>query len=73
MAGAYSALVFTREEVLGFLDNDNDPDEPICDGSDDDLGMLEPDDSSDDSDLEGQRLGQGLHSNVIHVDCTESS
>lgn len=66
------------EEVLDFLDDDDDLDEPICDGSDDDLGMLELDDR-DDSDLEGQRqLGQRKQKQVLHVihvrvDCTKSS
>ncbi len=59
MEGPSSSRVFTTEEVLNCLDNDDYLDEPICDGSDDDLGMLDTDgsgdDDSNDSDLEEQR------------------
>ena len=53
MAGANSSCTFTMDEVLDTLD---DMDEPIVDGSEDDLGM-EIVSESDESDLE-QRLVQ---------------
>ena len=34
MAGSHSSHVYTMEEVLGILE---DGDEPMCDGSDDDF------------------------------------
>lgn len=50
MAGAPSRRAYTMEEVMGMLDS---VDEPICDGSDDDLGMqLEETSSESDSDQE---------------------
>ncbi len=44
MEGADSSHVYMTEKVLGMLDC---IDEPICDGSDDDLGMIDSDCCSD--------------------------
>ena len=41
MAGSHSSRMFTMVEVLDILDEDDNIGEPICDGSDDDFGMLE--------------------------------
>ncbi len=40
MAGAPSSRIYNTAEVFDILDDDGYMDEPICDGSDDDLGDL---------------------------------
>jgi len=41
MAGSHSSRMFTMAEVLDILDEDDNINKPICDGSDDVFGMLE--------------------------------
>jgi len=41
MAGSHSSRMFTMVEVLHILDEDDNINEPICDESDGDFGMLE--------------------------------